>query len=357
MNLAQSTKLIMDLVKFLLKIPYWDFQISIVLYEIFFLHYLNNDLDKDIGETNREDTSLISSRLDLLVKDLSNSAFEEIQSIISPSFCIVVRKDSNFGIFNGVLESYGINDNEVYFLIKKNKKYVVNQEISQSYRSKSPIPKGKTYVLTSPWIDPEQFKDHKHLFYTITVKDCITSSINLEISKILAFLNRLDEAEIVLSNGCYAKKTVNEKFSHIKLSFDLIGTIEYTTYNTKNSTMTKLEEISENAGKIRSFKFIGYFMTEVTEQILKLLFEMGVFKLKSRKFLNLKEYPDLIPIIMPYVMVDCSAKFGDYAKLLTVGFDLRGALASNFEYLFDHEKVMQIIDDGGVYLHSRIVYI
>jgi len=357
MNLTQSKKLMMDLVKFPLKILYWDLQISIVLYKIFLLSCINNDLDKGIGETNREDTPLISSRIDLLVKGLSNRAFEEIQSIISSSFCIVARKDSNFGIFNGVLESCGINDNEVYFLVKKNNKYVVNQEISQLYRSKSPIPKVKTYVLTSPWIDPEQFKDHKHLFYTITVKDYITSSIKLEILKILAFLNRLDEAEIVLSNGFYAKKTVNEKFSHIKVSFDLIGTLEYTVYNTANSVMRKLKEISENTGKIGSFKSIGYFMTEVTEQILKLLFELGVFKSKSRKSLNLKEYPDLIPIIMPYVMVDCSARFGDYARLLTVGFDLRHVLASNFEYLFDREKVMQIVDDGGVFLHSQIVYI
>ena len=94
------------------------------------------------------------------------------------------------------------------------------------------------------------------------------------------------------------------------------------------------------------------FSTEAVNIILQYLVKLKVLKYN----IDLKEYPDIVQLLMPFDFVFRS--FGNNWNIIekkTLGFDLRNIKKSNLSHLFNIDVVNMYINSGGIYVVNKII--
>ena len=95
---------------------------------------------------------------------------------------------------------------------------------------------------------------------------------------------------------------------------------------------------------------------EYSDTIVTDLMEYLVNKGILKKPVDLEEFPDLLPLLMPFDLVFLIHKWWNEVEVKRAGFDLRKVKQSDLVELFNMNVVEKYLKDGGVYIVSEIVH-
>lgn len=275
-------------------------------------------------------TSIKDSEMGIedLLKEYKFQVFYNLQSRINRNFCMLVEKGCNNGIFDHLLENKTVavlNNNPIFGIS-------IDESLTEKYIKKEKMPKKYKYVLFSPYLHTENLDEKDHFYYKHAVYDYFDDKIRSLFLKIFKALK--DSNVSTMKNEIIDfSREKTPQYTYYRYSLDGVGCMHQTYFKQRNDVMDSLIEISDeikNWRRLKSYDLIN----NTTKRLLKMLEDMGILIKK----VDFEEYPDIIPLIFPYVMLEMKYYQRGNTQLMNIGVDLTKVKGSEFEEYFNLEK-------------------
>lgn len=270
--------------------------------------------------------------------------FANIISTLRPDACLLVEKGCNYGIFDEVLEENGLEDESPVGICSSYYRGGY-RDAHSPYKIVEPFSDAKlTYFILSPYIrkDPN-YKCH-HV--------ACPPSMSLDY-KMYGLFARIfnDVVKLGLTHlsykGIVLRKKAHAKYEELYCSIEELGSVQATSYYTRNVLMGKINEILHELLMCdRSSMDKSAWCTRAVSMIMDLLVDHGI--LKSR--VSLGVYPELVPLLMPFPILDITSSHWSMVNIVVIGFDLRRVAGSELVSLFNMSLVNELCIDEGVYI-------
>ena len=210
-------------------------------------------------------------------------------------------------------------------------------------------------------LEVDHFFDDYHIFlYDITEK----CNNNTEYLYLIKYLINSSIKVLKNFNKDY-NKNICKKDKYFFITRKILGDLE--------ANSEYLDDYLEDSFELTDFKVIWFIINDLKYQLnvlnkkhtSRLLFSTEavniilqyLVKLKVLKYnIDLKEYPDIVQLLMPFDFVFRS--FGNNWNIIekkTLGFDLRNIKKSNLSHLFNIDVVNMYINSGGIYVVNKII--
>lgn len=298
---------------------------------------------------------IISILMPLILKnDTANplTCFESFKQLSLNSFCeridkrwkFVLHRDSNYGLFNNYLDG-----TEVRILEQRNRSFLINHPLTHAYNQGQILPVDG-YILCSPYINEELFKGSKFFHLNIHFKGMFDQKLCNSFYKLLSSLkshkNNIKNPEFEF------KKIVHKKFTHYIFDSKLWGMYQETDYRNPNGVVDNLYELEEKIKDLKANHCFSSFLTKTTTLLLDNLTAMGIFKGNGY---DLKLYPDLVSFLFPFVMLEKPLLDLDEMGFVIYGYDFREVMNSELSFLFNLEKIKDLLEMGGIFIRTIII--
>lgn len=264
--------------------------------------------------------------------------FDECQSSLNSKIVIVVEKDCNYKVFNKLL-----GDKEIGFYRKKSSVLDFEKELTEMYIKNQKLPDTLYYAIFSPYVRQDSFPERNFFYFNFTLQNKIHQKTERIFKK---FLQKLNKSETDSFQNELISFTRNRHSLFDLIDFNLKGCGRYleTRYSKDNEIMEKIKNLPLKK------KSYSLFLDSTTMMLLDLLKSYEIF---TDKF-DLEEFPDVIPLIFPYKMLEQIQGRRNAYQFVTIGFDLRSCLNSSLSFLFDESKVRKFLSLGGVWYCTEI---
>ncbi|ELA41356.1 uncharacterized protein VICG_01597 [Vittaforma corneae ATCC 50505] len=276
-----------------------------------------------------------TSQLSCLLDEYRAAVFRDLECVIGSQFCAVVEKDCNFGIFNKALENEQTEENTGIFR-KAWGRLVFDANLTERYMNGRGMPSTFSYVLFSPYLSSEDFDGSESFYYTYSVEDRFTGHVREVFYRLFETLkdSQVDEFH---SSMVDFRREANAHYIYYEFSLQGCGQYIATEFSEESGgksreIMDSLFEIRERVRKLKGKIPRTKLVDEATSMLLEMLTRQKILKAG----IDLEEFPDAIPMLFPYKMLDLRYSRGDADahQLMTIGVDLTN-ISSRLSRFFD----------------------
>lgn len=280
----------------------------------------------------------IHVHLSLLLRLAYNDKLELFLSNIVPGTRLVVDHNSMDGLFQNLL---GMKSTAIL--------HIKHGEFSLEYTFNSNL----HYYALSPFC----FNIPAGIEYSpvkINSYNYTSSTQILLLNDVYNYLNK--------SGFGYFKNTklkfIKEKYNNYELvhcDISGIGMIIMTEYFKMTSQLFKsiVESINKLAitmGNPYSWRGkTSLWTTTLIDNLLNILINAKIIKIPE---INLEVVPEMVPILIPFAMVD---RWAVHPEIVRIGIDFRKIEGSGLEEYFNMEKIKEMCGAGGVYIRTYTI--